>query len=76
MAPHVLMEKLVDIDTCMYPKWTSSLKILGVKVKCGPLTHNTSIYLSLKKKEAASLKQGQPPLDCKRVSARAPHWPA
>ena len=44
-----MMGKLVDNGTCMYPKWTSSLKILGVKVVCGPkipaLTRDTSIYL-------------------------------
>ena len=39
---HDLMGKLVDNGTCRYPKWTSSLKILGVKVVCGPIIPSDS----------------------------------
>ena len=41
-SKHVLMGKLVDNDTCMYPKWTLSLKILGVKVVCEPIIPSDS----------------------------------
>ena len=36
-SKHVMMGKLVDNGTCMYHKRTLSLKILGVKVVCGPI---------------------------------------
>jgi len=39
---HVLNGKLVDKGTCMYPKWTLSLKILEVKVVCGPIIPSDS----------------------------------
>ena len=44
------MGNLVDNVTCMSPKWTLSLEILGVKFVCGcilPSVSNTSIYLRL-----------------------------
>ena len=43
------MGKLVDKGTCMYSKWILSLKILGVKLVCGPIILSdsyTSIYLT------------------------------
>ena len=40
------MGKLVDKGTCMYPKWTSSLEILGVQIVCGLIIPSVSIPAS------------------------------
>jgi len=41
------MGKLEDKGTCMYPKRTLCLKILGVKLVCGPIIPSDSQYQHL-----------------------------